>query len=90
VHWGWRWDFRKFTVKCNKFYHFCVINLSFKHYVKTKIKVRVSNLSLFITIHNVLMIWYDIWYMIHDIWYMIYDTRYMIYDIWYVIYDIWY
>ena len=28
VHWGWRWDFRKFIVKCNKFYHSCVINLT--------------------------------------------------------------
>jgi len=62
--------------------HFCVINMSFKQYVKIKIKVAVSNLSFFITIHNVL---------IRDICYMLYGTRDMRYEMIYdIYYDIWY
>jgi 16S rRNA A1518/A1519 N6-dimethyltransferase RsmA/KsgA/DIM1 with predicted DNA glycosylase/AP lyase activity len=32
--------------------HFCVTNVSLKHYITIKIKLTVSNLPYFITTHN--------------------------------------
>jgi hypothetical protein len=46
--------FSNISLEAQQIYHFCVTNLSLKHKitVKSKLNIRVSNISFFITIHN--------------------------------------
>jgi hypothetical protein len=48
-------EFWNVYCEVQQMYHFCVTNLSLKHItvVKSKINFRVSNISFFITTHNV-------------------------------------
>ena len=57
VHWGWRWDFRKFIVNCKKCY-ICVTKLSFKYSNKIKIQRTVSNFSFSTASHRALYCMY--------------------------------